>query len=94
MMFLQNLYELGLAVRQERREAGLTQLELSKRALVSRRWLIDLETGNLNAPDARKIFSVLRALDLRFGLESRTQVPQRPLNQATRDALRLMDQMD
>lgn len=36
---------LGLAVSQARREAGLTQEELAKRAQVSRKWLSSVENG-------------------------------------------------
>lgn len=92
MRILKNVRELGLAIRDARRSAGLTQLQLSEKADVSRRWLIALENGEAKAPDATKVFDTLRALNLSFGLESSQDTPALPPNQATADALRLMDQ--
>lgn len=92
MRNMKNVRELGLAIRDARRTAGLTQLELSQRAGVSRRWLIALETGEAKAPDATKIFDTLRTLNLSFSLGSPQQTAAPKVNRAAADALRLMDQ--
>lgn len=99
MKELKNLRELGLAIRDARRAAGLTQLQLAEKAHVSRRWLIAIETGDAQAPDATKIFDTLRALNLRFGLSSSEETAPdaaksrpRPLTPSTRSALRRMRQ--
>lgn len=54
--------ELGRAVRELRKAAGLTQVELAALARVSRRWLIRLEQGH-HAAEISKILDVCRALD-------------------------------
>ncbi len=61
---------------------------------MSRRWLITLENGEAQAPDATKIFDTLRALNISFGLESPQDQSSSspPLNREAADALRLMDQ--
>ncbi|MCH8560347.1 helix-turn-helix transcriptional regulator [Nesterenkonia sp. DZ6] len=92
MRKLNNVRELGLAIRDARRSAGLTQLQLSKQANVSRRWLIAVENGEAKAPDATKIFDTLRALNISFGLGSPEEVPAPRPNQAAADALQIMDQ--
>lgn len=91
MRKLNNVRELGLAIREARRSAGMTQLDLSQRAHVSRRWLISIETGEAQAPDATKIFDTLRALNLNLGIDaSGPGSPRRP-NEAAADALKIMD---
>ena len=60
--------QLGQEVRRARRDLGLTQADLAKKALVSRRWLSQLECGHLGA-EIGKIMRVVRALDLAVTLE-------------------------
>lgn len=92
MRKLNNVRELGLAIRDARRSAGLTQLELSREANVSRRWLIAVENGEAQAPDATKLFDTLRALNISFGLGSSDEDSTSQANQDAADALRIMDQ--
>ena len=40
-------YELGAALREIRREQGLSQAELAERAGTSRRWVCDAENGKV-----------------------------------------------
>lgn len=89
---MRNVRDVGLTIRDARRTAGLTQLELSKRAHVSRRWLIGVETGAIKGPDATKLFDVVRALGLTFSIGP-PQPPRRQPNAATLAALRAMDEM-
>ena len=60
--------QLGQEVRRARRDLGLTQADLAKKALVSRRWLSQLECGHLGA-EIGKIMRVVRALELAVTLE-------------------------
>jgi y4mF family transcriptional regulator len=48
-MRIGDAHDLGRYVRDQRRAAGLTQADLATRALVSRRWLSDLESGKATA---------------------------------------------
>lgn len=54
---------LGVAVRDRRRERGMTQAELAQAAGVSRGWLVRFERGLDNA-EAGTVFRVLQTLDL------------------------------
>lgn len=92
MKEIKNLKEMGLAIRSARRDADLTQAQLCAKARVSRRWLIALENGESEAPDASKILDTLRALGLVFAIGAPGQKP-RP-NQATLDALEAMEDFD
>jgi y4mF family transcriptional regulator len=62
-MRLNNARDLGLYVRERRRELGLTQAGLAASAQVSRRWLSDLEAGKPTA-EVGLVFKVLHALEL------------------------------
>lgn len=44
---IQRPYELGAALRDLRRQQGLTQAELAARAGTSRRWVCDTENGRV-----------------------------------------------
>ena len=56
--------QMGIAVRQARKEAGLTQKQLAKRADVSERLIIALELGDATGIRLDKLLKVLEALDL------------------------------
>jgi HTH-type transcriptional regulator / antitoxin HipB len=58
---------LGAAIRHYRREAGLTQAELAKRAGLHRSYLSDLERGK-ETEQVRRILRVLRQLGVRMTL--------------------------
>ena len=55
---------LGLAVREARREAGLTQVQLAQTAGVSRAWLIALEAGANERAELGKVLSTIQTLHL------------------------------
>jgi transcriptional regulator with XRE-family HTH domain len=55
---------IGLAIRDARRDRGLTQAQLAKKAHVSRAWLISLETGNNERAELGLVLATVRALDL------------------------------
>ncbi|MCM4079475.1 helix-turn-helix domain-containing protein [Paractinoplanes hotanensis] len=62
-MRLSNSTDLGLYLRERRRAAGMTQVQLADRAGVSRRWLSDLEAGKPTA-EVGLVFKVVSALGL------------------------------
>ncbi len=60
---IQTSKSFGAAVRRARKDRGLSQVELARRAGVGRPWLSELETGKRTAELGRAL-SVLSALDL------------------------------
>ena len=58
-MLVNNVRELGLRLRDQRLELGLSQAALAKRIGVSRSWVVQAERGNAGA----EIGLVLKALD-------------------------------
>ena len=65
--------DLGAAVRDARRQVGLSQQVLADRAGVPRQWVSRLETGSNPGAELRKVLDLLAALDLMVVLEP---VPQ------------------
>jgi HTH-type transcriptional regulator/antitoxin HipB len=55
--------EIGLAIQERRRQLGLDQAELARRAGVSRQWVIAIEQGKPGAALAL-VMRALKALDL------------------------------
>lgn len=55
--------ELGLAIRERRRELGMGQLELATNVGVSRQWISGVERGKPRA-EVGLVLRTLRALDL------------------------------
>jgi y4mF family transcriptional regulator len=62
-MRIRNAEDLGRYLRDQRRDAGLTQADLAVRAGVSRRWLSDLEAGKPTA-EVGLVLRVVAALGL------------------------------
>jgi HTH-type transcriptional regulator/antitoxin HipB len=67
-MRITNSDDLGRYLREQRREAGLTQTDLAGRARVSRRWLSDLEAGKSTA-EVGLVLKVIAALDMYFDVQ-------------------------
>ena len=61
---IQTPQRLGAALRDARREAGLTQVQLAAKAGVSRAWLIEIEAGASERAELGKVLATVRALDL------------------------------
>ena len=55
---------LGAAIRDARREAGLTQVQLAAKAGVSRAWLIEIEAGAGERAELGKVLATVHALAL------------------------------
>jgi transcriptional regulator with XRE-family HTH domain len=64
--------ELGAVVQEARRRRRWTQAELARRAQVSRRWIVALESGQAAGAELGRVLAALSALDLRmtFSLSS------------------------
>src|SRR3712207_4308618 len=62
-MLVHNVRELGLRMRDQRLELGLSQAALSKRIGVSRSWVVQAERGNAGA-EIGKILKAFAALGL------------------------------
>ncbi|MFT9009261.1 MAG: helix-turn-helix domain-containing protein [Bifidobacterium sp.] len=67
-MLIETMYDMGLAIRQQREKLGLTQEQLALKAGVSRSWLAKVETGKMSF-DLRKVLMVLDAMGLRLEVE-------------------------
>lgn len=61
--FFNTVEAVGQAVREARREQGLTQGELASKANVGRRFIVELEAGHLRA-ELGKVLKVLEALGI------------------------------
>lgn len=71
---LATVRDLGAAVRDARRQAGLSQQAVADRAGVPRQWVSRLETGSNPGAELWKVLDLLAALNLTVSLEP---VPQR-----------------
>jgi y4mF family transcriptional regulator len=65
--------DLGLYVRERRRDLGKTQTDLAAAAGVSRRWLSDLEAGKATA-EIGLVLRTLDALDLLLTAQPREEL--------------------
>jgi HTH-type transcriptional regulator / antitoxin HipB len=55
--------DIGLVIRERRRELGMDQAELARRVGVSRQWLVEIEGGKARA-ELGLVLRTLRELDL------------------------------
>ena len=62
--FITTPRQLGAAIHQARRDAGLTQQELAVRARVSRRWIGMVESGKAPRAELGLVLSVLSTLGI------------------------------
>lgn len=69
-MNLRNPTDVGLLVRQRRRELGLDQAGLAERIGVSRQWVVEIEAGKARA-EIGLVLRALRALGLTLRAEPR-----------------------
>ena len=78
MVRIPSCYALGIAVRQGRQDAALTQSELAARAGVSRPWLSQLENGKRSV-EVGKVLAVIAALDLYIDIGRDLRSGRRPV---------------
>ena len=85
-MLLTNVRDLGLLIREARRNRGLSQAQLAESARVSRQWLALVETGRAN-PVMNKVLDILEVLNL--ALEVAEPPPASPGHRSLDDLIRL-----
>ena len=68
--------ELGAVLRDERRRLGLSQVDLSEKADVSRKWIVEMENGKARA-ELALVLRALRALGLTLTVERETETRQK-----------------
>jgi transcriptional regulator with XRE-family HTH domain len=61
---VRTVMELGAVVQEARRRRQWTQAELARRAQVSRRWVVALESGQAAGAELGRVLAALDALDL------------------------------
>ena len=61
---VRTVVELGAVVQETRRRRQWTQAELARRAQVSRRWIVALESGQAAGAELGRVLATLSALDL------------------------------
>lgn len=71
-MLLRTALDLGRYVREQRTRRAWTQAELAERTGVSRKWLIDLESGK-RAADLSLVLRTLNALDVELHARTRDE---------------------
>ena len=74
---IRNPKDLGLAIRDRRREMRLSQAELATRVGVTRQWVIGLEQGNRSA-EFGLVLKAAAALGLKVDLQGKGQPTQTP----------------
>lgn len=74
-MIIRTPRELGHLIRDRRRQAGLTQERLATRIGVSRKWIIDIESGKRTA-ELTLVLRTLKALGI--DLDARPRPEHRP----------------
>lgn len=66
-MRIETAAELGATIRQQRMASGLTQAALADKAGVSRKWLVEVESGKYSA-EVGRVLDVLWAAGLNIEL--------------------------
>ena len=69
IMLVLRLNELGAIIRRLRTEQGMTQIDLAKKAGVSRAWLIRIERGEIDSPQMGEVMQTLSSLGYAFAIE-------------------------
>lgn len=68
--------ELGAVLRDERRKLGLSQVDLSEKANVSRKWIVEMESGKARA-ELVLVLRALGALGLALTVERETETKRK-----------------
>lgn len=76
-MYIRTRLEIGLIIRNLRKEKGFTQEELATRLGRTRRWMMQVELGQTNA-DISTVLRALRILGAGVLIEPLPEVPPNP----------------
>lgn len=74
MPIVRTAQDLGALIRDRRLALGLTQSALAHRALVSRKWLVEVEKGKDRA-EVGRLLRLLNVLALTIRVEARSEDP-------------------
>ena len=85
MANIRDAHALGIGLKAARLKAGTTQAELAARSGVSRRTIINIESGHPTGEIGR-IITIVRALGLRLALDESPEVGDVDLNAILGDA--------
>ncbi len=72
-MLISNLGELGAIIRRLRTDRGLTQSQLAEQAKVSRFWIVQIESGQIDNPQVQQIMRTVTALGFSLSIEPTPQ---------------------
>jgi transcriptional regulator with XRE-family HTH domain len=86
--------ELGAVVQEARRRRQWTQAELARRAQVSRRWIVALESGQAAGAELGRVLAALSALDLRMTFSLPSAAAEGGAAEAATPARRALDSPD
>jgi HTH-type transcriptional regulator/antitoxin HipB len=87
-MKIRTVADVGLVLRERRRELGLTQAELAERIGASRQWIIRVEQGNQRS-DVGLVLKAIAALRLTLDVrgDGDTAPPERKTGRVDIDAV-------
>ena len=71
-MIIRNSRDLGALIRDNRRKRGLTQDQLASRVGVSRKWIVDVESGK-RTRDLRLILRTLNVIGIQLDAVDRSK---------------------
>jgi transcriptional regulator with XRE-family HTH domain len=80
---VRTVLDIGVIIREARRDRGWTQAELARRSHVGRQWLGALEHGQHQRVELGLVLGVLAALDIELEATPETEVPGRARPGAT-----------
>jgi y4mF family transcriptional regulator len=80
---IRDTLQLGRLIRRARKAAGMTQIELARKAAMGERFIVDLEHGKPTC-EAGRVLRVMTLLNLRLAVEAPAGVTQEVLE---RDAV-------
>ena len=75
-MHIRTPLDLGLVIRQQRRQLGLNQTDLASRVGVGRQWIVAIEHGKARA-ELGLVLRTLAALDLTLAVDGGSDAPMR-----------------
>ncbi|MGE8606710.1 helix-turn-helix transcriptional regulator [Bifidobacterium breve] len=77
-----SIRQLSTALRDARRNAGITQTELAETTGISRPWINQLEQGRIDNPGLERVFIICDALNVRLTISYDIQTTQASHNDA------------
>jgi transcriptional regulator with XRE-family HTH domain len=76
-MLIKGMDDLARLIRSERRLRDVSQAQVATEIGISRRWLIQFESGKMSNPGFDTVLKLLNYLDLRFDVQK--EITEKPL---------------